>query len=124
MSLMNYLAKHFFLGVMILALAGLVALGKEHDKVKKESVTFATNVTINGTLVKAGDYDLRFNEQTGDLEILKGKKVVAKTTARLEQRTDGKAHETRITMNNDQLVSIVFSGQDHNIVIGQGSSGA
>ena len=121
---MKYLAKHFFVGVMILALAGLVALGKEHDKVKKESVTFATNVTINGTQVKAGDYDLRFNEQTGDLEILKGKKVVAKTTAHLEQRTDGKAHETRITMNNDQLVSIVFSGQDHNIVIGQSSSAA
>jgi hypothetical protein len=121
---MKYLAKHFFLGVMILALAGLVALGKEHDKVKKEHLTFATNVVVNGTALKAGDYDLRFNEQTGDLEILKGKKVVAKTTARLEQRTDGKAHETRITMNNDQLVSIVFSGEDHNIVVGQGSSGA
>ena len=121
---MKYLAKQVFFGVMILALAGLVALGKEHDKVKKESVTFATSVTINGTLVKAGDYDLKFNEQTGDLEILRGKKVVAKTTAHLEQRTDGKARETRITMNNDQLVSIVFSGEDHNIVIGQGSSGA
>ena len=121
---MKYLAKHFFVGVMILALAGLVALGKEHDKVKKESVTLATNVTINGTQVKAGDYDLRFNEQTGDLEILKGKKVVAKTTARLEQRADGKAHETRITMNNDQLVSIVCSGEDHKIVIGQSSSAA
>ena len=120
---MKYFAKHFFVGVMILALAGLVALGKEHDKVKKEAVTFATNVTINGTLVKAGDYDLRFNEQTGDLEILKGKKVVAKTTARLEKCTD-KARETTMTLKNDQLVSIAFGGEDQNIVIGQSGSGA
>ena len=121
---MKYLARHFFLGLMIFALAGFVALGKEHDKVKKEHLTFATDVVVNGTAVKAGDYDVSFNAQTGDLEILKGKKVVAKTTARLEQRADGKAHETRITMNNDQLVSIVFSGEDHNIVVGQGGSGA
>ena len=120
---MKYLARHFFLGLMIFALAGFVALGKEHDKVKKEHLTFATDVVVNGTAVKAGDYDLKFNEQTGDLEILKGKKVVAKTTARLEQRNE-KARETRITMNNDQLVSIVFSGEDHNIVVGQGGSGA
>jgi len=121
---MKYLARHFFLGLMIFALAGFVALSKEHDKVKKEHLTFATDVVVNGTAVKAGDYDVSFNAQTGDLEILKGKKVVAKTTARLEQRADGKAHETRITMNNDQLVSIVFSGEDHNIVVGQGGSGA
>ena len=68
---MKYLAKHFFLGLMIFALAGFVALGKEHDKVKKEHLTFATDVVVNGTAVKAGDYDVRFNEQTGDLEILR-----------------------------------------------------
>ena len=119
---MKYLAKHFFVGVMIFAMAGLV-LGKEHDKVKKEHLTFGTNVVVNGTAVKAGDYDLKFNEQTGDLEILKGKRVVAKTTARLEQRTD-KARETRVVLKNDELVSIAFSGEDHNIVIGQSGSGA
>jgi len=120
---MQYLAKHFFLGLMIFALAGFVALGKQHDKVKKEHLTFATDVVVNGTAVKAGDYDVSFNAQTGDLEILKGKKVVAKTTARLEQRTD-KARETRMVLKNDELVSIAFSGEDHNIVIGQGGSAA
>jgi hypothetical protein len=118
---MKYLAKHFFVGVMIFAMAGLVALGKEHDKVKKEHLTLGTNVMVNGTAVKAGDYDLKFNEQTGDLEILKGKKVVAKTPARLEQRTE-KARETRVVLKNDELISIAFSGEDHNIVIGQSGS--
>jgi hypothetical protein len=119
---MKYLARHFFVGVMIFSMAGLVALGKEHDKVKREHLTFATNVVVNGTAVKAGDYDLKFNEQTGDLEILKGKKVVAKTAARLEQRTE-KARETRVVLKDDELVSIAFSGEDHNIVIGQSGSG-
>src|SRR5438445_12672773 len=115
---MKYLAKHFFLGLMIFALAGFMALGKEHDKIKKGHVTFADNVMVNGTAVKAGDYDVRFNEQTGDLEILKGKKVVAKTMARMEPRTE-KARDTRIVLRNDELISIALGGEDHNIVVGQ-----
>lgn len=108
-----------FLGIMILALTSVLAMGK--DKVKRQSVTFASNVTVNGTVVKAGDYDLKFDEQTGDLQIMKGSKVVAKTTARLAPRSD-KSHETKITIKGDALVSIALGSDEIVIGLANGSS--
>jgi|SRR5450432_3450193 len=118
---MKFNLKQVFAGVMILALTGLIALAK----VKDETVTFASDVTVDGTTVKAGTYDLRFDEQTGNLEIVKGSKVVAKTSTHVEKRAD-KARATEIhTINNgsmDQLLGIAFRGKDENIVVGQSSS--
>ncbi len=63
-----------------------------------------------------------FNEETGELSILKGRKVVAKTTARLEMR-DGKARPTEIHTVKDgdetAFVAIAFSGSDQKIVVNQ-----
>ena len=113
----NY-ARQLFLGIMILALTGVMAMGK--DKVKRQSVTFPSNVTVNGTVVKAGDYDLKFDEQTGDLQILKGGKVVVKTTARLAPRTDN-SREISMSVKDGVLISIAFGGDE--IVIGQSNAG-
>lgn len=118
---MKFNLKQVFAVVMILALTGVIALAK----VKEETVTFSSDVTVDGTTVKAGTYDLRFDEQTGNLEIVKGSKVVAKASTHVEKRGD-KARTTEIhTINNgsmDQLVGIAFRGKDENIVVGQASS--
>lgn len=116
---MKYMVRHFLVGMMIFALASIAAFGK--DKIKRTSVTFTSNVTVNGTVLKAGEYDLKFNEQTGELEILKSGKVVAKTTARLEPRT-GKARGTTFTVRDEQLVSVTFAGSEHNVVLGQANT--
>src|ERR1700694_31241 len=78
----------FFVALAISALASVSAFAGSKDKVKKETVTFTSDVMVNGTLVKAGDYEVKFDETTGELAILKDGKVKAKTAARLEQRTD------------------------------------
>ena len=117
---MKSLTRYLFSGLLVLALTGVAALGKT----KKESVTFVSDVTLNGTVVKAGTYDLRLDQQTGSLEILKGSKVVATTATHVEKR-DKKARGTEIhTISNgnvDQLVSVAFSGKEENIVVGQTS---
>jgi len=111
-SLVNRVVAVLVLG----ALASVVSFAKE----KKQSVTLPTNVKINGTQVKQGDYDLVFDEQTGELSIMKGKTVVAKTTARLEKR-DTKAKSTEIRSSgegdNAELISITFAGKDQSIVV-------
>src|SRR5262245_34882378 len=112
---MKSLGKHFLIGIMVLALASIAAFGK--DKVKRTTVTFTSSVTVNGTVLKPGDYNLKFNETTNELEILKGGKVVAKTTGRTEARTE-KARETTFTLRGDQLVSVTFGGADENILLG------
>lgn len=118
----NYLQRTL-IALMMASLATIAAFAG--DKVKKEHVTFASDVTVNGTLVKAGDYDLRFDEQTGELAILQDGKVKAKTTAHIEQRTD-KAKNTSIRTitkgDMAELIGVTFGGSTQNIVVG--SSGA
>jgi hypothetical protein len=105
--------------MMILALCALVsALG--FAKGKSEEVTLPQDVMINGTLVKKGEYKLKFDEQTGELLFLKGKKVVARTTARLEKREkDAQRTEFGMIQEGDAktLSSITFRGERETIVM-------
>ena len=111
-SLVNRIVAVLMLG----ALASVVSFAKE----QKKSVTLPTAVKINGTQVKKGDYELVFNEETGDLSIMRGKTVVAKTSARLEKR-DAKAKTTEVRTSGDgdnaALVSITLRGSDQSIVV-------
>ncbi len=114
---MRFLVEHVFMALLIFALAGVAAFGKGHDHAKTKSVTFASDVTVNGTLVKAGSYDVKFDEETGDLSIMKDRKVVANATASLKERTT-KARRTEIVTRNNELVRLSFSGERQDIVLG------
>ena len=81
---MKVFLKSTFAALMICALASISIAAAAKDKVKTENVTFASDTMVNGTLVKAGDYQMKFNEQTGELSILKDGKVKAKTTAQFQ----------------------------------------
>jgi hypothetical protein len=101
----------------ITALTSLAIMATEGAKVKKR-VTFPSDITVKGTPVKAGTYKLEFDDQSGELSIMRGSKVVAKTTARWEKR-DGKAKQSSITTatGGSELLSIAFSGEDENLVV-------
>jgi hypothetical protein len=90
-------------------------------KAKKETVRFPENIKINGTLVKKGMYDVKFDDKTSELSIMKGSKVIARATANVEKR-DGKAREFAFrssgTGDDAQLISVTFAGDDHELVIG------
>jgi hypothetical protein len=121
---MKVFLKSTFAALMICALASIAVAAK--DKVKTESVTFAQDIMVNGTLVKAGEYQVKFNEQTGELSILKNGKVKAKTTAQLQSRTE-KARNTSVRTlekgGTAELIAITFSGSNQDLVLGA-SSGA
>ena len=89
-------------------------------KGKSETVNFPTDIKINGTLVKQGVYDLKFDEKTGELSIVKNGKVIARATTTSAKR-DRKAQtlELKSTTNGaeTQLVSIAFGGSNENHVI-------
>ena len=123
---MKAFMKSTLAALMICALASIAVFAAAKDKVKTETVTFAEDVMVNGTLVKAGEYQIRFNEQTGELAILKGGKVKAKTTAQLQSRSD-KARSTAVrTLAKDgvaELIGVSFGGSNQDVVVGA-SSGA
>jgi hypothetical protein len=114
--------------VMALAMIALVSLGAfaaGKDKVKKETVTLLSDVSVNGTPLKAGTYEIRFDEKTGELAILRDGKIKAKTTVRSEERSD-KAQTTAIRTdrkgNIAELISVTFAGSNQNLVV-NGSAG-
>jgi hypothetical protein len=105
--------------MMILALCALMS-AHGFANGKTEDVTLPQDVMINGTLVKKGDYKLKFDEQTGELLFLKGKKVVARTNARLEKREkSAQRTEFGVVQQGDAkaLQSITFRGERETIVM-------
>jgi hypothetical protein len=116
---MKYFVRHLSVGLLIFALAGFTAFGK--DKTKGATVTFSSDVSVGGSVVKAGDYKVKFNQETGELAVMKGNKVIAKTMARLQDRAD-KAHDTTMYLKDNQLVGIAFSGDRQEVVVVEGGS--
>ena len=71
--------------ILIFAI-GLVALSGAFAETIKKEIKFSRPLVINGTDVKAGTYTVVFDDQTNELSIIKGGKVIAKAPARLEKR--------------------------------------
>ncbi len=118
---MKLFLQHALIALTVCALTTAAAFAGGKDKVKKGSVTFASDVMVNGTLVKAGNYEVRFDEKTGELAIVKDGKVKAKTTAHLEQRGDKARDTTLRTITKGDLVEltgVTFGGSNQNIVVG------
>ena len=76
---------------------------------KSRKVTFHEDVKVGDALVKKGDYKVTFDEQTKELAIMSDKKVVAKTTARLEERKSSSRYATTYTTLKDQEGSTFLS---------------
>ena len=112
-SLLNRIA----MALLITSLAGVAAFAKT----KTETVRFPENLKVNGTLINKGVYELKYDDQTNEVTIVKGSKVIARATASVEKR-DSKAREFEFRSSGQgdeaQLTVVTFSGADHNVVIG------
>src|SRR5262245_57082161 len=113
---MKSIMNRMLVVLMVGALTSVVALAKVH----KHSVTFENDIKVNGTLVKKGTYDIKFDDETGQLSIARNGKVVAQTMAKLAPR-DKKADDFQLrssgTGNDIQLVGVTFGGQDKDVMI-------
>ena len=102
--------------LMVGALTSVVALAK----VQKARATFDSDIKVNGTLVKKGSYDVKFDDETGQLSIIKNGKVVAEAMTRLEARSK-KAPDFQIRSvtngNETQLAGVTFGGSDKDVMI-------
>ena len=111
-SILNRIAVVLLVG----ALSSVVALAKVH----KHKVTFISDIKVSNTLVKKGTYDLKFDDESGQLTIVKNGKVVAQSMAKLEQR-DKKASDFRLRSggsgDDTQLLGVQFGGSDKEVVI-------
>ena len=116
---MKAFIRNTVVAVTICAFASIAALAGDKDKISK-SITFVSDTTVNGTVVKAGQYDLKFDQQTNELLIEKNGKVVAKAAAEYKPR-ENKARTTLVrTVNRDnaaEFVGVTFGGSQQDIVL-------
>lgn len=88
--------------------------------VKRNNVTFNDDVTVGDTAVRKGSYEVTFDDQTQELKILKGDKVVAQTKARFGEVKSTSKYKLAYTTVKDaegiKLVSSVSVGGKYAIV--------
>jgi hypothetical protein len=114
---MKSLLNRFAIALVVASLLSVAVFAKA----KKETVSFPTNIKVNGTVVSKGTYDVKFDEKTGELSIVKDSKVIARATATVEKR-DSKARRfvfrSSGTGDDTQLISVTFAGADQDLVVG------
>ena len=122
---MKRFMKGFFVALVVSALASLSVFAGDKGKVEKKTITFPEDVMVNGTLVKAGDYEVKFDESTGELSIIKNGEVKAKAPAHIETRSD-KAKNTALRTidkgGNAELLGVTFSGSTRDVIVGASGS--
>lgn len=115
-AVMKSIVNRMMVVLMVGALTSVVAFAKT----QKHKVTFDNDIKVNGTLVKKGTYDVKFDDQSGQLSIIKNGKVVAEAMTRSEQRANkaGDFQVRSLTKDNEtQLVGVTFGGSDKDVVI-------
>jgi hypothetical protein len=70
--------------LVISTFTGALAFGK----VLKREVIIGHPLTVNGTLLKKGTYDVAYDDETGELTIKRNRKVVVTAQARLDKTND------------------------------------
>lgn len=118
---MKSIVNRIMVVVMVGALTSVAAFAKTH----KERVTFDNDIKVNGTVVEKGSYDLKFDDETGQLSIIKNGKVVVETMTKLEARSKkAKGFQLRAVGDGEatQLVGVTFGGSDKDVVITSGGA--
>jgi hypothetical protein len=97
--------------IFLLLVLGTVTTAVGLAKTTRKQVTFGEPVTVNGTLVKSGTYEVAFDDQTNQLSIVTGRKVIASAEARVE-KAEGNVHslyETRSDPNDASKPAVLVS---------------
>jgi hypothetical protein len=111
----SIVTKVMILGLLV-SMAGTAALAKA----RKSNVTLAVDTKVNGTLVKKGMYDVVFDDESGELSIFKGAKLIVKTQARVEKREQKARTNELYTVKEgmeQKLVGISFGGTRENVLV-------
>jgi len=121
---MKTVALRISFALILSALMSAVSLAN----VKSKRVTFSEDVKVGGTLIKKGDYQVRFDDQTKEFTILSGKKVIAKTTARLEEQKSVSKYSPRYRTLNEKegaatLLSVNMGGNEAAVIGGDQTGG-
>jgi hypothetical protein len=113
--------------LMGMVLVGAITGGAAFAKETRKEVTFSQPLVVNGTLVKKGTYQAVFDDQTNELLIVKGRKVVARAPAQLEKR-EGRVHADYLMRQkegdstNAALLSVMLKDNNQATIVNSGDT--
>jgi len=122
---MKRFMKLFMVALIVGALASVSILAGDKGKVEKKTITFPEDVMVNGTLVKAGDYEVKFDDATNELSIIKNGEVKVKTAAHLAARADKAKNTALRTVDQNgvaSLIGVTFGGSTQDVMVGANGS--
>jgi predicted aspartyl protease len=85
--------------VSVFVLIGIITSGVAFARTIRKEVTFGEVVAVNGAVVKKGSYNVMFDDQTNEVTMSKGRRVMAKAPAQLEPRD--RDHSIYVTRAED-----------------------
>jgi hypothetical protein len=107
--------------LMVGALMSVAAFAK----IQKHTVTFDSDIKVNDTLVKKGTYQVKFDDESGQLSIIQNGKTIAQSMTRIETRAK-KANDfvLRSVTNGDekQMIGVTFGGSDKDVLLNNGGA--
>lgn len=112
--------------LVVVFLIGVVTSSVAFAETIKKEITFPQPVVVNGTVVKKGTYVAVFDDQTNELTITKGRKVIAKAPARLEKQ-DGPTKflfVSREEAGQIVLVTVALKGNNQATIVNGNESKA
>jgi hypothetical protein len=84
-----------------------------------KTVTLFTPASVNGTMLKAGDYKVSWDE-AGKVTFAKGKKVIAEANGKIVETTQAVNHTTVIKKSDTAaIISIQFENSKQQLVLNQ-----
>ncbi|HZP63250.1 MAG TPA: hypothetical protein VFB28_07530 [Terriglobales bacterium] len=117
-------SKGMLLGLLLLLATSVFASSN------KGSLQTMSDLTVNGKALPAGDYSVQW-EGTGSnvqVNILKGKKVIATTPAKLVDLSQAASNDSAVVKNNGDgtksLAEVRFSGRKYALQMGDESANA
>lgn len=104
---------------MALVVAGLTVV---EAKDRSKTITFLNDVTVNGTQVAKGRYDVRFDSQTNEISILRQGRLIATTQVEVKLTDRKNPYNTAGFVERDNqrlLTTITFAGDKRVLHVNQ-----
>jgi hypothetical protein len=108
--------KHILNALLIVILVSVPTFAK----VQKAKITLKADTKVGDVVVKKGTYEVRFDDQSNELSILKGRKIIAKSGVQLEplsSKYPDSAHIVNEVNNEAVLTGVIFAGTSQTVVL-------
>ena len=115
------------LGMILAVMALTVTTGLAQGKNRSKTVKLNENLMVGETLLEKGEYRMKFDANSNELQVEKDGKLVKSVKARVvenERKSSYNALETRMSDRGKMLMGVKFEGDRRTILVGEQGGGA